>query len=330
MTDKQTEGLDILKPEELFRPIDDIVATAKPLEPLWGFYLYKKAITSIIADPGAGKTTFGYALGMNLCLGKPYLGIHQEEPVNALYMDLESSDALVKSRKILVQEEEGVPNFIIYNHVDYYFPQIADVTLKYCLSHNINLVIIDNQTVAFQTRDENDNSEASRQMKLLRMWTNDANVALVLVHHTNKAGSTGTRAGTGAYARARLADILITLTYPDPDVKDLVCFEVTKNRMTDDNTCWYLKKIEGRFEFTNPPMIAGGKQQTNTVIYATQKKIFDIMEFGKDYKFDTIVKLIIENSNGNKPDIPTISRALKKLQQQGRMDSPYRGYWKRK
>ena len=58
---KQTlnEEIAALQPENLFRTLATIRKNTKPLEPLWGFLLYKKAITSIIGDPGVCKTTMG-------------------------------------------------------------------------------------------------------------------------------------------------------------------------------------------------------------------------------------------------------------------------------
>ena len=60
----------------IFRSIDEIRETAPPLEPLWGFFLFKKAITAFISDPGVGKTSFGYVQTQALCQGKSFLSIH--------------------------------------------------------------------------------------------------------------------------------------------------------------------------------------------------------------------------------------------------------------
>lgn len=320
-----TDKKSLFNSEELFRPLDSVCEQAKPLEPLWGYYLYKKAITSIIADPGTGKTTFGYKLGIELALNHPFLGIYPEEEIKVLYMDLESSDALVKSRKILVSGDTQTKNITIYNAVDYYFPQVQEITGDFCKSNGINLVILDNQTMAFATRDENDNSEASRQMKLLRQWTNDCNVALVLVHHTSKANMPGTRKGTGAYARARLADILINFEAVDVENEpDLVCFSVSKNRMVDDHTLWYLKKVEGNFEFTEPPLMAGMRQQTDTKIYEAQKQILEFMQLQTEYKFEDIALKFFSM------DSSLLQHALKRLYQQGRLYKPKYGFWSRK
>ncbi len=318
-------GQELLDPVKLFRPVDEICKTAVPLEPLWGFFLYKKAITSMVADPGVGKTTFGYNLGMELSLGNSFLSIEPEEPVRVLYMDFESSDSLVSSRKIFVKGEEATPNFIVYNIVDYFFPQIALVARDFCLANRINLVFIDNQTAAFNTRDENDNSEAAKQMRLMRKWVDESNVACLLFHHTSKGNLPGTRKGTGAYARARLADICINLDTPDESCPDIIQWEVVKNRMVDERTLWYLRKAEGKFVFTGQPLGSLGIQ-TNTQVYKAQKAILKFMKLGTEYKFAELTSNIAYNGVKEKD----IDHAIQKLYQQGRLIKPKYGYWSKK
>ncbi len=312
--------------EKLFRPIGEIYETASPLQPLWGSWLYRKAITSIVADPGAGKTTFVYKMSFQLAQGRPFLNIMPEEPVNILNIDLESSDSLVKNRINLVNHDGPLPdNITIYNAVDYYFNHIADVALDVCIEKKINLVILDNQTMAFATRDENDNSEAAKQMKFLRQWTNAANCAFILVHHTSKANMPGTRSGTGAYARARLADILINLSTPDPEDTSIIQFSVSKNRMTADDTVWYLKKNEGDFDFIEPPMIQGVHGSSNTALYQAQTAIMVLLADNKEHKLAEIVDRVSTGTISK----DTVHNAVKRLSTNSRIVSPRYGFWQR-
>ena len=64
---KKSKIEEVLDKEQLFRTIDKVRKQARPLEPLWGAFLFKKSITSIVGDPGAGKTTLGYDLANSLC-----------------------------------------------------------------------------------------------------------------------------------------------------------------------------------------------------------------------------------------------------------------------
>lgn len=319
-----TEG-EVLRPEDLFRTLGQIRKTAKPLEPLWGFLLYKKAITSIIGDPGIAKTTMCYSLATALCRGISFLDIYPEEPINAVYMDFESSDSLVMSRSnLILAKVKDIPNFYVYNVVDYFLPTIAHVLVQFCSDKKINLLVIDNQSFAFNTRDENDNAEAIRQMKILRQVTNACNTATVIVHHTSKANLPGTRKGSGAYARARLADICINADIPNEDYKDILQFEVVKNRMIDEKVLWYVKKEKGTFTITNPPLGVSG-QSTNTSIYKAQKEILETMDGHDSLKFREIVDML--KSIGI--DEHTVNNALHRLVQQGRLVRPKYGCYAR-
>lgn len=309
--------------EEMFRPLDQIRKTAKPVEPLWGCFLIKKAITSIVGDPGVCKTTFGYGLSSRLCLGLPFLGIKAEEPINALYMDFESEDSLISSRANLVIGDKEIPNLIVYNLPQYFLQHVAQATIVFCNQNKINLVMIDNQSMAFNTRDENDNAEAIKQMRFLRAFTHACHASVVVFHHTSKANLPGTRKGTGAFARARLADICINLDIPDEQHPKIVRFELVKSRLIDDRVLWYLEKKEGDFVFTQPPIGAIGKPTDNTIVYQVQQAILELLGDGNEYKRkDMVDTLPFEEW--------AVNRGLDRLKQLNRIYSPRYSYYRRK
>ena len=319
---------EILKEDELIRTLPRVAKEALPLQPLWGNFLYKKAITSVIGDPGAGKTTMGYGLTGTLCLNQSYLDIQPDEPVKALVMDFESADSLVTSRVMYVFDTPDIPNLWIYNSPNYYFPQVMELTGEFCKKNEVNLIIVDNQTMAFATRDENDNSEAAKQMRMLRQFVNWTNCAMILFHHTSKANLEGTRKGTGAFARARMADICINLNLVYEDDPSLVYLEMVKNRFsTEDKMLWYLKKIEGKFVRTTPPLGMPAKEEVNTMIYKAQVDILTILRNGEatvnGIKFIEIQKKMLERGYSE----TWADHGLRRLLQQNRVWRPLYGYW---
>jgi len=317
-------------PTKLFRTLDEIRATAKPIQVLWGFHLFKRAITAIIGDPGVGKTTFGYALGKSLCLNEAFLGIKAECPVSLIYLDMESSDSLVASRTNLLYNEQEIvmKNFIVYNNPEKYITDVKDDIVKMAKSQNINLLLVDNQTVAFNTRDENDNSEAAKQMKWLRKLTNDCNAAMVLFHHTNKANSSGMRKGTGAFARARLADVIINLELGDADKTDEFVLDTVKNRLIEDKPRWNIHRKGAIYEIIETPLSFGGvSNKTNTVIFKVQQEVMALFA-DKDTQMKR--KDIIDNLIVLGYDERIIAEAITKLSQFGRIYTPVYGMYKRK
>ena len=269
-------------------------------------------------------TTWGYGLAKELCLGQAFLDISAEEPVNALYMDFESADSLVASRANLVIGDTEVPNFYIYNIVDYYLPQIAKVTIDFCKGHSINLVFVDNQSMAFSTRDENDNAEAIKQMRFLRSFTVACNAACVSFHHTSKANLPGTRKGTGAFARARLADVCINLEIPVEDEPDIVRLETAKNRLVDEKVLWYFKKEEGKFTLIEPPLGISG-QPTNTIIYKVQTELLSLLRNGSspEMKFKELIDAMAAKGFSEN----WVDHAARRLLQQNRIYKPRYGYY---
>jgi len=326
---KESESKEeIFKEDELFRTLPRVGKEAKPLQPLWGNFLYKKAITSVVGDPGAGKTTLGYELVGTLCKGKSYLDIPPEESVKALIMDFESADSLVASRATFVFNTFDIPDLWIYNSPEFYFPQVMQLAGEFCLKNSINLIIVDNQTMAFATRDENDNAEAAKQMRNLRKFVNWTDSAMILFHHTSKANLVGTRKGTGAFARARLADVCININLVFEDETDLVYLEMVKNRFsTEDKMLWYLKKESGKFLRTDQPLGLAGKPQVNTMIYKAQSEVVSILKDGiapeEGFKFQEIVKAMMVKGYSE----AWADMALRRLAQQNRVWKPRYGYW---
>lgn len=324
MAEQKQSGAEeeFFKPGELFRPIDEVRRAAPPLEPLWGDFLFKRTVTSIVGDPGICKSTMGYGLAGAGCLGRPFLSINFEELAVVLYMDFESADSLVASRANLVFGETEVPNLFIYNALDYYLKQVAKPVVDFCRNHNVNLLIIDNQTAAFNTRDENDNAEAASQMRLIRQITQACSTATIIFHHTSKANLPGVRKGTGAFARARLADICINLDYPIEDNEDVISFRVAKNRTTTEKPFWYLKKEKGQFIITDPPLGAIGKPRENTIIYKVQQDILALLSNGQQCSRKDILNKLPQQYEAR-----TVDEGLDRLKRLGRVELPQYGYY---
>jgi len=308
---------------EIFRLLDEVCRNAAPIEPLWGHFLFRKAITLVIGDPGVGKTTFGYSLAMNLVTGQQFLDMRAEEPIRCVYFDFESSDALVAARKSRMRENEPVPGFWVFNATDYYINDLTEHIAAHCEREGINLLIVDNQSWAFSTHDENDNAEAIRQMRYLRALANKVNASMLVFHHTSKANLSGTRKGSGAFARARLADLVINLeTSEEPGYeKTHIKLSVAKNRMLDDDPIeWYLRKVDGHFEFTDAPISAFTR--TNTELFTVQSELIAYMDNCREYRLKELLEAMEAKGYKDK----TIRDGLKRLTTLGRLYHRYGHY----
>ena len=279
------ELLDKLYEENMLFSALSTTDNAPDLEPIWGNWIFKKTVVEEVGEPGISKTTFNYMLVNSLIHKKPFLdidGCKDIEQIRVLYIDLESSDSLIKSRRAMLDLEDS-PYFIKCNLQNVLMLELEPYINKYIEdTGKIHIIFIDPLRMAFNTRDENDNAEASRQMKHLRHWCEKFSCSIVIIHHSSKADMTGTRKGSGAYARTSLADIVWNFeTLGEGYSNDLFKFYIPKNRCVDDDLMMCIKKEAGTFANVDFPVGYQIVDNNGTQVYQLQKRIQYLMEDGK-------------------------------------------------
>jgi hypothetical protein len=142
-----------------------------------------------------------------------------------------------------------------------------------------DIIFVDTIRTGFSTGDENDNSEATEQMKRVRQDVDRWHSCVVLVHHSSKANAPGTRKGSGAHARAAMADVCWNFECPDEESHpDIVKVEIPKNRMIDDRFRVFLRKELYKFVPCDPPPGLGVKgYMATTIRYQTQRILQDLL-----------------------------------------------------
>lgn len=323
---RQQEVLELDLQGQGFEGLDHVCQTAEPNTPLWGDLLFRRTVTLMTGDPGVMKTTFGYSLGIHLCRGNRFLGNYPEEPIKLMYLDFESAPSLIKSRRELIDPEgKKVEDFLVWHKPDYTLPELALAIERRAVEENYNILIIDNQTVAFNTHDENDNAEAGRQINLIRKLAHATNAGILLYHHPSKLLSaavdgTGVTPGlnkaSGAGTRGRLVDIAYNLNRTCED--GLVQLECCKDRLADmGGIVRYIRRAEGQFELLNEPPVGSvlmGKTIGRPELLARQK-ILDLLEEGAQLRRDEIVSRVCVNGISTR----TADSALSYLKRTGRV-----------
>ncbi len=279
------EILDKLYEENMLFSAISTTDDAPDLEPIWGNWIFKKTVIEEVGEPGISKTTFNYMLVNSLIHKQPFLGIDgckDIEQIRVLYIDLESSDSLIKSRRAMLDLEDS-PYFLKCNLQNVLLPELEPYIEKFINdTGKIHIIFIDPLRMAFNTRDENDNAEASRQMKHLRHWCEKFDCSIVIVHHSSKADMTGTRKGSGAYARTSLADIVWNFeTLGEGYTSDLFKFYIPKNRCVDDDLVMCIRKEAGTFTKEDFPVGYQFVGNNGTQVYQLQKRIQYLMEDDK-------------------------------------------------
>jgi hypothetical protein len=208
---------------------------ARAPTPLW-FGVYPAAVTLFVGETGAGKSSMLYNLAIHAARNAELFGIGfgLGRPVRVMVVDPENagsyratpvSGGLCAAR--LERINAGRP-------CDLWFHDGQNVNLSLAAhlvaleelvrAKQFDLVILDTISVLFRTDDENDNTEAVRQMNSLRDLARSTAAAIVAVHHTGKAAANATgmaaHYGRGASARLALADVGMILRARAPSDDD--------------------------------------------------------------------------------------------------------------
>ena len=276
----------------------------------WGPFLYPASLHLLSGDTGVGKTTFGYNLALSLANGESFLGFKPSRPLRVLYYDLETPPLLrqIKLQRIANNER---PNGLAFAQ-DFRVSEARHFIEK----HHFDLLIIDTGSQAFQTQEEGDNSEANRQMNLLRKsLIKKTGVAILVFYHMAKEhAANAVYAARGASARPAAAEVVINVTphgatspaNSNEKSVQTIKIEVVKNRWEGGNAVVFAKKI-GRDRF------ALAKKSERTI--KTQESLAESVILGtlQHTPRGTPTKEIVESGKSKGIPKPTIERALSHL-----------------
>ena len=260
----------------------DLGEDFEPVETLWGEILYPACITQVNSEPGVGKTTFFYNLGVNGALGNKFLNIAFPNQLKILYIDVETAH-WKRNVKLCTISDAGEPlpeNLYFLNTLE--LKSDFSSFLNLCKREQYDVVILDTQSRILNLEQENDNSQANRMMCLLRRLSNDTGCSIVLIHHTSKSSDKkGVYGGRGASAVGAAVDVVVNMEMLEEDVIKL---KVDKNRVMGDYQTLFIRKIgEDRFEpFTPTNESSSGfekfKAQDLILSLSSQKNIWTTSE----------------------------------------------------
>lgn len=209
---------------------------------IFGSYLIRKMLSLLIAPPGVGKSNLSLSMAVSVVTGKNILGIPVHERGNVAVINNE--DDMDEMRRRLagilqqhdIKQDELEGKLFLHSGETYPF-QIAkyDAKAQALLEHhkcdltnnlienNVSLLIVD-PFLETHEGNENDNREMSQVCTWYRKIAQQANCALLIVHHTRKedgkssGGHAGNQdSGRGASAISGVARVVFTLYNMDKD-----------------------------------------------------------------------------------------------------------------
>ena len=282
------------------------------IETLWGPFLFPSSLHLLAGDAGLGKTTLLYNLCIHLARGKTFAGFTPPRPLRILYYDLETPDLLFRQKLYLISENSP-PEGLAYSR---FFS--ASGALALAKEYSFNLIILDTLNEAFETREEEDNAEANRQMRELRRIVKEAGAAILGISHMGKdPSSKGVYKLRGASARPAAADVVLNL---EQAMEDVVRLEVAKSRWAGGVARLFLRKVgEDVFE---PTEISGEETCTGESLAETFILNSLPIEPGELTRKE-ILNLGVSQGHSQ----TMMERVLSRLVKFGRVKRPKRGFY---
>ena len=209
--------------------------------------LPKTGVAFIGGQSGAGKTFIAIDLAVALTTQQPFFGRKVKEKVGVLILAGEGAETL-KLRVKVAREARcvddplpiawmgGVPDLIKPDAPKIIYSRRCEVTKRFQEQFNIRLgvVIFDTLAATFLLENENDNSEASKVIKILQNMSSTMGVLCIPVHHYGKGPETGLR---GASAWRAGSDAVLSVTAKRNDTTGHVtnhCLWVAKSRVGEE------------------------------------------------------------------------------------------------
>lgn len=206
-----------------------------PLRPwIYGNLLMRGTVSALVAPPGASKSTFSLASAIAIATGRPLLGIDVHESTRVAVWNNEDPAVELERRTLAALrqfevdpaelEPDGEPRLYLQSGEDRIFKIARRVSVQgggYALqpadlepvrdeliSNGIGVLVVD-PFLETHPAAENDNGEIGQVAQLYRRLAQQANCAVLLIHHTRKPSNASAASLAGDLDTGRGASSLI-------------------------------------------------------------------------------------------------------------------------
>ncbi len=312
--------------------ISDMSDNPTPLKPLW-FGIYPGKVTLFIGETGAGKSSLFYNIAIHAAKNEPLweceFGLGTG--IKVLYIDPENAGnyregdgglCAVKIRHIGRGKPENFASCDA-NGLNLSKATHMNWLRNYVSENGVQLVVMDPITNLFDTKDENDNSEAARQMKSITQLSRDTGAAVVIVHHTGKDNSGNF--GRGASSRLGACDVGVTFrakgsAEAEDDTfgtsliprSDFCRLQIVKNRLGGKGSLYLQMAGEDRFVRTKIENWRGAARSGEGAVpkmEQAKEEILRMLEDGNWHDRKSLIEAMKEAGIGER----NASEALKSL-----------------
>lgn len=316
------------------------------VERMW-FGLYPGALVYLIGQTGCGKSTYLYNVAVhaarNVALWNiPFGG---RRPLRVGYADPENCGNWSEGRgglcaaKLDRIREGKPPNLWFFDCQDVNLSRPVDLAdmEEAIRDDHLDVLILDPIINLYETKDENDNAEAGRQMKALKAIAHRTNCCIVAVHHTGKEDSGGF--GRGASARLGVADVGVVMRVRavTEDVDDefqgelrqregYVRVQIVKNRIEPGYASLFFRMAgEDMFERANFQTWRAAPSDEHARMTKRERAKVELRLLLGDGEYHTRRQLMEEIYRTEEISQVTVTQAINELLRSGQIDEAFIG-----
>ena len=184
--------------------------------------LPRNGIAFIGGQSGAGKTFIAIDLAVALTTGQTFFGRKVKEKVGVMFIAGEGAETIQPrltvacmarnvERLLPISWTATIPDFTKPDEVRAFIAKLKREAAWMQENHGVRMgaIVIDTLSAVFNMQDENDNSEAARIIRALKVIGEALDVLLIPIHHYGKGAETGLR---GASAWRAGCDAVLSIT----------------------------------------------------------------------------------------------------------------------
>lgn len=300
------------------------------------FHIGKRDIAILQAATNAGKTTLLRNAGLCMSAGRPFMPFFEgKRPVKVAYFDFEN-DAQDVQRDLREMVKVFTPNEIkalrdnliiipkgLMGGELFQFNRHEGWANALILQNNVEFIIVDNVSAAYDINDENSNAEVTKKViKPLLKMAYKGDCAFLFAHHYGKAKNelehAGVHAGRGASALQSLSRTVINM-FGDVSKGEPVTVECAKRKTDGGQNYRETFRLEDDRWFHHTVIVAPPKRQTT---YVAVRQFIEKVDFPETVSTKEIISEF-ESLYG--PD--SVKKALKELYSDGFIRKPSHGQY---
>jgi len=175
--------------------VEELLTAFKDAETdyLWDNLIPRSGTSLLVGPPDIGKSQMAKELALMVASGMShYLGLRlHTRHKRALYVSTEDGEEAVKSsleRQVTKHQDYNKDNLCLGFLTDENLGELVRKLIRFCEEKPLDLIVIDAFGDIFSGNDANNNTQMRKDIKLFDEVVRKHKVAIVFVHHINKAG----------------------------------------------------------------------------------------------------------------------------------------------